>query len=210
MIKNIVFDVGMVLVDFRWREYMYDLGISKEHVDFLGRNIISSSYWDEMDLGVRDDICACGFFCNLYPEYAEEIKRVWENMADIVREYDYSEKMVEELKKKGFNVYLLSNYPPNMSKLHWPHFKFRKKVDGEVISGIEKVAKPDPAIYKLLCDRYGLVPGECIFVDDREKNVKAAKLFGMQGYVWIPVSKENPAGDASKNLKKMLAIDLPL
>ena len=205
MIKNVVFDVVMVLADFRWHDYMTDLGISSEHAGFLGKNMIKTKYWDEMDLGIFDENSACEFFCTLYPGYKDDIEKFWKDLTEIVWEYDYAEGMIKDIKVAGFNVYLLSNYPPKLSELHWPGFKFRKHTDGEVISGIEKVAKPDLKIYKLLCDRYSLNPSECLFIDDREINVDAAKKSGMEGFVWEPQKGTLP--DSVKNLKKMLAID---
>ena len=210
MIKNVVFDVGMVLADFRWFDYMLDLGISPEHADFLGKNMVLTKYWDEMDLGIFDEEKGCEFFSGLFPEYRDDIEKFWKDPAEIVWEYDYAEGLIRDIKAAGYNVYLLSNYPPKMSAIHWPHFKFRKHTDGEVISGIEKVAKPDPAIFKLLCDRYFLNPSECLFIDDREKNVNAAMKLGMKGFVWEP--KGSRPEDASlcpgiEKLKKMLAIE---
>lgn len=184
MIKNIVFDVGNVLVHFRWYEYMLDLGISAENAGFLGENMVLTDFWDRMDLGIEDEDKACAYFSEKYPQLKKEIELFWSNMQEIVREYDYSLPLIKELKGMGFSVYLLSNYPPKMAELHWPHFKFRAVVDGEIISGKEKVAKPDHRIYELLCERYGLEKTECLFVDDRKKNVDAAESFGMQGFLF--------------------------
>ena len=61
------------------------------------------------------------------------------------------------------------------------HFDFASIVDGKVISGIERMSKPDPRIYRLLFERYGLDPSECVFLDDRQVNVDAAVQQGMKG-----------------------------
>ncbi len=182
MIKNIVFDVGNVLVHFRWYDYMLDLGISPENTEFLGKNMVLTPFWDRMDLGIENEDLACEHFKKEFPELEREIELFWGNMEEIVREFDYSSELLKALKEMGYGVYVLSNYPPKMYALHWPTFRFRDYDDGEVVSGLEKIAKPDAAIFALLCERYGLNPAECLFVDDRKLNVDAAVDFGMQGF----------------------------
>ena len=183
MIKNIVFDVGNVLVHFRWRELMIDLGTSEETADFLGKNMVLTEFWDRLDLGVEDEDKACEHFTELFPQYKKDIEMFWKNIPDVVRTFDHTLPLIKTLKAAGYKVYLLSNYPPKLSDLHWPGFTFRNLTDGEVISGKEKIAKPDPAIFRLLCERYGLEPSECLFIDDRKKNTDAAELVGMKGLV---------------------------
>ena len=118
------------------------------------------------------------------PEYSKEIDKFWEKPEKFVEEYPYSEALIDDLHKEGYYVYLLSNYPLHMYELHWPSFKFFSKVDGYVVSAVEKLCKPDPEIYKLLCDRYDLIPEECLFIDDRQVNVDAAISVGMSGLLF--------------------------
>ena len=135
MIRNIVFDIGMVLADFRYDAYMRE------------------------DLGFPDHV----------------------------------------VQARGYKVYLLSNYPRDAYKMHEAkHFDFASVVDGKVISGIERMSKPDPRIYRLLCERYSLIPGECVFLDDREVNIKAAIAEGMQGIVFTSYE------DAQEKLEEIL------
>lgn len=199
MIRNIVFDVGNVLVEFRWYEYMLDLGIDEEAAGFLGENMVLTDFWNRMDLGIQEEDEAPDIFCAKYPQYEREIRLFWKDTLQMVREYDYSLPLFKELKAGGYGVYLLSNYPPKLSGVHWPGFKFRAYADGEIISGIEKVAKPDPAIYKLLFDRYCLKPEECLFVDDRDVNVEAAKNLGMKAFLF-EAREGRPAIDRLKEL----------
>ena len=85
------------------------------------------------------------------------------------------------LKRSGYGVYLLSNASTHvMDQLsHMPAMPY---LDGYAISGIERLMKPDPAIYHLLCERYGLVAAECLFVDDLEDNCEGARVAGMQAF----------------------------
>ena len=184
MIKNVVFDVGMVLADFRYREYMTDLGFSEEVIEKFVEKVIDSQHWVDMDNGLVDDGKAIDFFKKELPGYDKEHDAFWVGIADIIREYDYSEPLVLELKEKGLKVFVLSNYPDKLSDLHWPHFKFLKHVDGYIISAKEKMMKPDPEFYKLLEKRYGIDLKESIFVDDRAVNIEAARSLGMTGILF--------------------------
>ena len=108
----------------------------------------------------------------------------WEQPEYFVEEYDYAAPMISRLKNLGYHVYLLSNYPYNLYKIHWPSFEFYSLVDGYVVSAAEKLKKPNPAIYKLLCNRYQLKPKECLFIDDRQDNVEAAIQVGMKAVLF--------------------------
>ncbi|MCR4604522.1 MAG: HAD family phosphatase [Eubacterium sp.] len=179
-IKNIIFDVGDVLVSFRYRDYMGDLGFDDETVEFLTKNMIFTDFWKGMDLGQEDVDEACDHFCARFPELKEKIELFWNNIEDIVGEYDYSLPLVQSMKAKGYKVFLLSNYPDKLADMHWKHFSFLPEVDGYIISAKVGLAKPDQKIYLMLMDRYRLKPEECIFIDDREDNLAPAEKLGLQ------------------------------
>jgi putative hydrolase of the HAD superfamily len=197
-IKNVIFDVGMVLVNFRWYDYMVDLGFDKNVIEELGEKMVMSEFWKDLDRGKEREADAPEYFKAIMPKYKREIDLFWENIADIVREYDYSAPMIQKLHKAGYKVYLLSNYPLRLSELHWPSFSFINDVDGKVISAVEKMVKPEPHIYNLLMERYQLCPEECIFLDDRLDNIETARQLGMQGIVFqnyeLAVEELNKAG----------------
>jgi putative hydrolase of the HAD superfamily len=198
MIKNVVFDVGMVLADFRFREYMTDLGFSDEVIEKFVEKVINSQHWVDMDNGLVDDAKAIDFFKKELPGYDKEHDAFWAGIADIIREYDYSEPLVLELKEKGLKVFVLSNYPDKLSDLHWPKFRFLPHVDGYIISSKEKMMKPDPEFYKLLEKRFGIDLKESIFVDDRKINIEAAKNLGMTGILFKGID------DLKNNLKSII------
>ena len=78
-IKNVIFDVGDVLIDFRYRDYMKDLGFGDETVDFLSDNMVLTDFWDDMDLGVRDVDDAEKYFSDKYPDLKDEILEFYSN-----------------------------------------------------------------------------------------------------------------------------------
>jgi putative hydrolase of the HAD superfamily len=183
-IRNVIFDMGMVLINFRWYDYMEDLGFDKPVIEELGEKMVMSEFWKELDRGTRQEDDAPAYFKGMMPQYEREIDLFWENIADIVCEFDYAAPLVRKLHEAGYKVYLLSNYPEKLAELHWPSFSFINEVDGKVISAVEKMAKPEPDIYRMLLERYELCPEECIFLDDRPDNIDTARRLGMQGIVF--------------------------
>ncbi len=183
-IYNIVFDVGMVLIDFCWEKHCRRLGFDEAVIQAFDVNMIHSQYWSMLDEGLLEEEEAISQFLKCMPSYQKEIMKFWEQPEYFVEEYDYAAPMISRLKNLGYHVYLLSNYPYNLYKIHWPSFEFYSLVDGYVVSAAEKLKKPNPAIYKLLCNRYQLKPKECLFIDDRQDNVEAAIQVGMKAVLF--------------------------
>lgn len=183
-IHNIIFDVGMVLVDFDWEKYCRRLGFDEAVIRAFDTDMINSRYWSMLDEGLIEEEEAISQFLKCMPSYQKEIMKFWEEPKHLVEEYDYAAPMISRLKSLGYHVYLLSNYPYNLYKLHWPSFKFYSMVDGYVVSAAVKLKKPNPAIYKLLCNRYQLKPEECLFIDDWQHNVEVAVQVGMKAVLF--------------------------
>ncbi len=179
MIRNVVFDIGMVLINFRYREYMEDLGFSKEIKEIFCKNIIENKLWGDLDLGVRSAEEVIRDMKDSVSEYPAEADAFFEQINDIVESFPYALPWIQELRREGYRVYLLSNYPKDLFALHAKgKFTFADAVDGRIVSGYVKMVKPDPEIYKLLCMTYDLKPEECVFLDDREDNLKSAGALG--------------------------------
>ena len=202
MIKNIIFDIGMVLADFRYEAYMReDLNFPERVVQIFADRLVRSSLWDEFDLGIRETEDIIAEMKARVSEYPREAELFFDRIEDIIRTYPYSKPWVQELKSRGYKVYLLSNYPRSTFAVHEKkHFDFAPYVDGKVISGFERISKPDPAIYKLLFNRYTLEPGECVFLDDRQVNIDAALAEGMNAILFT--SYEDAKGKLEEIIKK--------
>jgi len=183
MIKNIIFDIGNVLADFSWREHMVEQGFSEECIEILTKNMIQHPLWDELDLGKRHHTEVIADMKALSPQYADEIDCYFANPMGIVRPRVRSAELVVSLKERGYGIYLLSNYPAWLFELHSSRFDFLKYADGMVISSYVKMMKPDPAIYKILLEKYSLNPEECVFLDDREVNIEAAEKLGIRSII---------------------------
>ncbi len=191
MIKNIVFDIGNVLAAFRWREYIKELGFA-EPEDWqpsgrawrLAAATTKNALWREVDRGVMslDEIITAMIATD--PEIEDMIRLFFADRRRLVMEYDYSKSWLEELKSRGYKIYLLSNYSGDHFKYISTHFNFFGLEDGRVISFEEKVLKPDARIYNILLERYGLKADECVFLDDTAENIDGARNVGMKGIVF--------------------------
>ncbi len=184
MIRNIVFDIGNVLAAFRWKEYIEELGFEGEAAERLARATTLDPLWREVDRGVMslDDIITAMIAKD--PEIEADIRLFFEDRRRLVMEYDYSRGWLEELKARGYRIYLLSNYSQDHFGYISRNFNFFGLEDGRVISFEEKLLKPDSRIYEVLLNRYGLKAEECVFLDDTPANIEGAVKIGMKGIVF--------------------------
>jgi putative hydrolase of the HAD superfamily len=185
-IKNVVFDVGDVLVHFRYRDHMKEMGFSEDAVDCLSENMVLTEFWHLMDRGDKMEKDAIEHFTSLYPEYRQEILTFWAHTEGLVSEYPYAQPLLHHLKELGYGVYVLSNFGERAQKraVEMGAINFLDLLDGYIFSYMIHEIKPDRAIFDALAEKYGLNLGECVFIDDREDNVEAAKSYGMQGIVF--------------------------
>lgn len=183
MIKNIVFDVGFVLLGYRWKELIREFTQDEERVEriFGYMKDDPEGQWKEYDRGmvtVEDVIAA---FVRKYPEEAESLSWLFHQMDRMHVARPAVWEKLHQLKEAGYRIYLLSNYAEDMFAIHTKDASFMEDLDGMMVSYMIHVNKPDPAIYQALCDRYQLKPEECVFFDDRLENIQAAVAFGMSG-----------------------------
>lgn len=186
MIKNVIFDIGNVLVDFCWRELMDNLRLSKNLQERFETTVFGSHWWGELDRGIMDEDEVLNLLREDNREYSKEFDLIWFNRDKLVKPYDYALPMMDALKAKGLKLYLLSNYPRELFKLHTDSgcFPFIDRVDGKVVSGFVKLVKPDKEIYEYLLNKYALKAEECVFLDDRKENIEAARRLGINGIVF--------------------------
>lgn len=192
MIKNIIFDIGGVLVDFIPQIAMEKLGIPKDIVPKVMEKTVNSKWWVQLDIGVLDDEEIIERMIDDAPEYKEYIRLFFDKGKEmLVTEFDYSRKWILDLKDKGYRVYLLSNYPKNYFNIHSKYMSFINDVDGKVVSGFVNMIKPQPEIYKYLLEKYRLVPAQSVFIDDRMDNVEAARQAGINGIQFVSYEAAN-------------------
>ena len=180
MINTVIFDIGMVLVNFCWQDMLKELGFEGETFENVANATMRNPLWQDFDRGTwSTDELIRRFVANA-PEYKTEIETVFKNMDKIVVLYDYALDWIRQLKADGFKVYILSNLPElvHLANLD-DKLRFLKEVDGAVLSYQEQLLKPERRIYEVLCERYGIVPEQAVFFDDKQENVEAAGAVGL-------------------------------
>lgn len=183
-ITTVVFDIGGVLVDFCWEDFFRSKGYDEAMVQRLGDASVRSEEWNEFDRGVLDTKGIIDGFVKNDPEIEKEIRDAFSDMSGLLRKRERTIPWIKSLKKAGYRVLVLSNFSKEALEANLFMNEFLDEVDGGILSYKDKVIKPDPAIYKLLMDRNNLVPSECVFIDDIERNINAAKALGMNGIVF--------------------------
>lgn len=184
MIKNIILDIGDVLVKSDYHEFFLKKGCDESTVERLEKATFFSPEWKELDRGavLLPDIID-GFVRN-DPGIEPWLRRVFNDMSGFVTAYPYAEEWVESLRQSGLKVFCLSNISDIICRDCADDMKFLDMVDGFILSYQEKLIKPDPEIFRLLMKKYGLTAEECVFIDDLEPNVNAAKRLGMHGIIF--------------------------
>ena len=193
MIRNMVFDIGNVLMDFRWKEYMRSLfGEDETLIQTINQGIWHNGCWAAMDKGEMDGAATLRSAVAFAPQYEKEIKLTLDSVAHAFHKFEYSIPWVQELKRMGLNVYYLSNYSAFSVAANPDVLNFIPYMDGGVFSFEVKAVKPEPEIYRCLCEKFGLKPEECLFTDDVPANVKGAQACGFQGIVFEGYEKTYP------------------
>lgn len=184
MIRNIVFDMGQVLLRFDRDFFISRLGVEGEDKELLKREVFLSLEWARMDRGSMTDEEAAVSVCKRLPERlhdaAHKLVGMWDRpILPVPGMYE----LVEELKAGGYGIYLLSNASCRQHD-YWPRVEASKFFDGTLISADEKVVKPQPEIYRLLLKRFSLKAEECFFIDDVPANIEGAFYCGISGAVF--------------------------
>lgn len=181
MINSIVFDLGAVLIDWN-PEYLYrEILPDEEERSYFLREICNHDWNIQQDAG-RSWKDAIEELTAKYPHYSQEIESYWHQWPRMLGgPITGTVQILEEL--AGHYPYRLLALT-NWSAETWPHalerFDFLHKFEGILVSGQEKMKKPDPAIYERLISRYQLIPQSTLFIDDNPGNVQAAKASGME------------------------------
>ncbi|MBQ4343676.1 MAG: HAD family phosphatase [Erysipelotrichaceae bacterium] len=177
MIRNIIFDMGQVLVRFQPEVICERITKDKIMAKELAELIMGSKEWDKLDEGTLSFEEAEAVFVQRSPEFADQIHQVLAHFDEMIDPMDAMEKLVIDLKQRGYSLYVLSN----VSERYW---NLKKRIPAlalfknQVLSYAEKVNKPDQKIYEVLLNRYQLNPEECLFIDDKMENLAVPQKMG--------------------------------
>ena len=184
MIRNILFDMGNVLIHFDRTAFLNRLTVSEEEKQLLMREVFLSVEWVQMDRGTLTELEAEVLMCRRLPEHLHEavhsLVSLWDEPMLPIRGMA---ELVQELKEKGYGIYLLSNASLRQHE-YWPKIPGWQYFDGKLISADEKVMKPHPDYYRLALERFGLKAEESFFIDDVPANIEGALYCGISGTVF--------------------------
>lgn len=183
-IKNIIFDMGRVLLQFDPYVSLNVYCEKEEDKELIYKELFKGPEWIMGDEGKITN-------GQRYELVKERIpQRLHQTLKLVVENWDICMKPVEGaldfyqlVKDKGYHTYVLSN-ACNRFYNYFPKFYDLKSFDGVVVSSDVKMIKPNPAIYEYILGKYDLNPEECFFIDDVEINIEAAKKAGMEGFVF--------------------------
>lgn len=199
MIKNIIFDVGNVLMKYDPDGCMERLGFDEKEREEVNKAMFQDESWNESDRGVLTSRELLEEFISHNPAYEAQIRCAYAHMGDTLSLMPHALPWVEALKKRGYHLYILSNYAEYTFEQTEKEMKFLPYMDGEVFSFRCKMIKPEREIYEYLCRTYDLVPEESVFLDDRGDNIEAARAYGLHGIVFESFSQ------ASEQLEQLLS-----
>ncbi len=191
-IKNIIFDFGGVLVDWDPRYVYRSYFKTEEEMEYFLGNICTSEWNSHQDEG-KTQAEGTAELVALHPEFKKEIEMFyagWETMlhSDIPETADF----LREAKAAGYGIYGLTNWSHETIHVAFERYPVFGLFDGIVVSGVEKIIKPDHRLYHILLDRYNLDPEECVFLDDNQANVDAANSLGIRAIRFTNIDEVRP------------------
>lgn len=184
MIKNIILDIGDVLVKSDFRAFFAERGYTGEMGETLIQNTFYSPVWHDLDSGRFTFTEILDAFVRNAPELEPALRNVFQDMHGFVHEYPYAREWILALRSRDLKVFCLSNWSEKVYTDCCGELGFLELTDGYILSWRVKTAKPEPEIYEILLNRYRLQVDECIFVDDNPENVRVAESMGIHGVVF--------------------------
>ena len=179
-LTTVVFDVGNVLLRWDPRFLYRRIFDEEERMEWFLANVCTSAWNVEQDRG-RDWDEAVAFLVERHPDHEIPIRafheRWHETVSGVIEE---NVALLQRLREAGVPTYCITNFSGAKFREAQTRYPFLASFDGAIVSGDERLLKPDPAIYRLLLTRYGLVAEDCVFIDDSLANVEGARAVGME------------------------------
>jgi 2-haloacid dehalogenase len=176
---TVVFDVGNVLLRWDPRNLYRRLFAQAAEMEWFLANVCTSEWNVEQDRG-RDWDEAVVLLVKQHPEHETAIRAFHERWHETIGGvFEDNVALLGDLRTAGVPTFCITNFSGAKFREARERFPFLAQFDGVIVSGDERLLKPDRAIYRLLLDRYGLVAGDCVFIDDSPANVRAARDVGM-------------------------------
>lgn len=196
-LKNIVFDFGGVLMDWDPRYFYREYFENESDMDFLLKNITTNAWNIEQDRG-RSLEKGTEKLIKEHPLYEKDIRAYYDNWTTMLKgDIPKNVSVLRQLEGK-YPLYGLTNWSAETFPYALENYDFFSLFEGKiVVSGEEKLIKPDPKIYQVLLSRYNLKADECVFIDDNSDNIKTAESLGFTG---IRITSETDLAQELHNL----------
>lgn len=183
--KNIVFDMGNVLIYYTPRKYVELLGLENKEDELKLYNAVYRSrlnpYLDRGDYNEEQFVNEVSK--ELPDRFYEYVHRLIFHWADVIKPMEGMADFIKDIKEKGYKIYLLSNAGYNQHD-YWERVPGHEYFDGGVVSCDVRMIKPERRIYEELYKRFDLRPEESFFIDDLPLNIYGAYETGMEGFVF--------------------------
>jgi len=182
-IKYIVFDFGGVLIDWNPRYFFKDIFKEEVELNFFLQEVCNHKWNEKQDEGrsFKEGITE---LIVRYPEYSKEIHMYFTNWIDMVNgEIKANTSLIDDLAGK-YPMYGLTNWSVETLPLIYNRYPFFKKLNGIIVSGKEKLLKPNPEIYKRLLQKFEIDAKSTLFIDDNKDNIDTAKSLGFYT-IWL-------------------------
>lgn len=176
---KIVFDIGNVLLRWDPRNLYRRVFEDEAEMEWFLENVCTHDWNVEQDRG-RDWDEAVALLAKEHPGHEPQIRAFHERWSETVSGvFEDNVALLERVREARIPNYCITNFSSPKLALAKERFPFLAGFDGIIVSGDERLLKPDPAIYRLLLDRYGLMADDCVFIDDSRANVEGAARVGM-------------------------------
>ena len=176
----VIFDLGGVLLDWNPRHLYRKLFADEAEMEWFLAEICSPAWHAPHDRGVST-AASCAELAASHPRFSELIWAWWSRSEEMVGGIDAgSVEVLRAVRETGMPCYALTNMEAETYPLRLTRFPFLGWFDGTVVSGREGVAKPEPAAFMRLLDRFGLNPRTTLMIDDTKENLESAGTLGMQ------------------------------
>lgn len=184
MIKNIIFDMGGVLLHYNPPHFVDLLPLSAEDKALLLREVFNTVEWIRMDRGTIEEGEALAAMKKRLPERLHgEVLRLMNWWELELRPVDGMEELLAELKELGYGLYLLSNATVRQPE-YFDRIPASRYLDGRLVSAFYRLLKPQQEIFETMLQKFSLQAEECFFVDDSCANVEGAYCAGIAGAVF--------------------------
>jgi 2-haloacid dehalogenase len=179
-VEAVVFDVGGVLLDWDPRHLYRKLFADEAHMELFLTEICSPAWHAPHDRGVST-AASCAELASRHPQFSDLISAWSRRSEEMIGDVDAgSVQVLRAVRETGLACYALTNMEAETYPLRLERFAFLGWFDGTVVSGLEGVAKPEPAIFMRLLDRFGLTARTTLMIDDKKENLETASSLGIQ------------------------------